>query len=83
MGTSDSSLWWQLYVGLIMSFIAWIFMKEVCLTYGLNDVWSTIWAWGVTVIDVCGFYLLLEAAIMEQEGMSIKQIYQEIFGGKQ
>ena len=77
---SAPSSWWQLYLGIVMSFIVWVFTNNVCLAYGFNNVWSAIVAWSVSIVDVCGFYFLLEVAMMENEGMSIQSIYKEFFG---
>ena len=77
---SAQSPWWQLYLGIVMSFIVWVFTNNVCLAYGFNNIWSMIVAFSVSIVDVCGFYFLLEVAMMENEGMSIQSIYKEFFG---
>ena len=79
---SDPSPWWQLYLGIIMSAIVGYNVYGLCSSYGINHDWSLIIAGAVALFNVAGFYFLLEAAIMEYEGMSIKSIYKEFFGEK-
>jgi len=64
-------------LGIVMSLIVWVFTNNVCLAYGLTNIWSAIVAWSVSIIDVCGFYFLLEAAMMENEGASIKSFLEK------
>lgn len=72
--------WWQLMLGIFMTAIIGVNVYELCSSFGVNHDWSNIIAWSVCIFNVCGFYFLLEAAMMEYEGMPIQSIYREFFG---
>ena len=72
--------WWQMMLGVFMFAIIGVNVYELCLSYGISSDCSNIVAWSVGIFDVAVFYFLLEAAEMENEGMSIQSIYKEFFG---
>ena len=74
--------WWQMCLGIVMSSIIGYNIYGVCSSYGMIHDWFLFVAIIVSLFNVCGFYFLLEVAMMEYEGMSIKQIYKEFFGGE-
>jgi len=74
--------WWQMMLGIFMTAIIGVNVYGLCSSFGVTHDWSNIVAWSVGIFDVCCFYFLLEAAMMENEGMSIQSIYKEFFGEK-
>ena len=74
--------WWQMMLGIFMSLIFWHYINMSLLSFGVDKNWSMIVAVSLAFFNTCGFYFLLEVAMMEYEGMSIKRIYQEFFGAK-
>lgn len=74
--------WWQLMLGIFMSLIFWHYINMSLLSFGVDKNWSMAVAVSLAFFNTYGFYFLLEAAMMEHEGKSIKLIYKEFFGEK-
>ena len=79
---SSSSNWWQIMLGVFMFAIIGCNVYELCFSCGITSDWSQAIAVVIGIFDVVVFYFLLEAAMMENEGMSIQSIYKEFFGEK-
>jgi len=71
---------WQMMLGIFMSLIIGHSVYDLCFFYGVNHDLSLIVAGAIALLLLSGFYFLLEAAMMENEGMSIQSIYKEFFG---